>query len=104
MERLGNLPVRSQTAPTKITTPTATATPTIKTAVSNSVPNITRTDEEGKVIVGERETIRSTRSSFLKMGTLLSSLLSSMRVVKLKLCMGNAYDRSLKYGHNFQLF
>ena len=49
MERLSNLPVRSQTAPTKTTTPTATPTKTESLATSNSVPNITRTDEEGKV-------------------------------------------------------
>ena len=61
MERLSNLPVRSQTAPTKTTAPTATPTKTESLATSNSVPkteslatsnsvpNITRTDEEGKV-------------------------------------------------------
>ena len=53
MERLGNLPVRSQTAPTKTTTPTAAPAKTESLAVSNSVPNIIRTDEEGRV--GERD-------------------------------------------------
>ena len=50
MERLSNLPVRSQTAPTKTSTLSATPTKTESLAMSNSVPNITRTDEEGKVM------------------------------------------------------